>query len=127
MSRRERGAARTAKVVMGGPPVRAENDVVRMTEDVIEETSAAGATTVVTTAAAARCLHDRFGTVVEAEYVPGKTLFRDALSASLEISQLAAEDLCDELERAGGIVFIQNGEGFGWHIHAEDDLPGMPE
>jgi hypothetical protein len=31
---------------------------------------------------------------------------------------LEAEELCDELERAGRIVFIQTDEGVGWHIHA---------
>src|SRR5689334_10366979 len=97
-----------------------------MSEGDIEETSAAFIPSPATMATAVRCLHDRFGSVLEAEYVPGKTELRDTLSGSLRISLLEAEDLCDELERAGSIGFIRTGEGFGWHIHAEGDVPGVP-
>jgi hypothetical protein len=121
MERSEQGAPRErAKVVTGDRAVRTGNDVVRTTEDLVEGTSEPVVPSVVTPAIAVRCLHDRFGAVLEAEYIPGKTEIRDALSASLALSELAAEDLCDELERAGRIGFIDTGEGFGWHIHAED-------
>ena len=92
-----------------------------MVEDVIERTSGAFVPSPATIDAAVRCLYDFFGSVLEAEYVPGKTTFRDALVVSLGISQLAAEELCDELERAGRIGFIRTSESFGWHIHTEGD------
>lgn len=110
----------------GVPAVRTEEKVVSTTEDVDETTSEAVLPSSERTAAAVRCLHERFGSVLEAEYVPGKTELRDALVASLQISQLAAEELCDALEYARTIVFIRTDEGFGWHIHTEGDLPGEP-
>jgi hypothetical protein len=74
----------------------------------------------VTVERAAHALHDMFGPLVDADYLPGKTLFRDALAERFEISQLVAEDLCDELEQARLIRFVRTTEGTGWHIHAEE-------
>jgi hypothetical protein len=69
---------------------------------------------------AARALHDTFGSLVDADYLPGKTALRDALAARFELSQLLAEELCDELERAGRLRFVRTVEGAAWHVHVEE-------
>jgi hypothetical protein len=112
--------------VRGASVVRTEDEVAGTTEDATERRSAAVLPSSATMDAAVRCLYERFGSVLEAEYVPGKTELRDTLSVGLGISQLAAEELCDELERAGRIGFLRTDESFGWHIHTESDLPGAP-
>jgi hypothetical protein len=70
------------------------------------------------TAAATAALHDAFGDGLSAEYVPGKTQFRDALYDRFGLSRLEAEELCDSLEQAGLISFVSNErEGIeGWRI-----------
>jgi hypothetical protein len=59
-----------------------------------------------------------FGASVEAEYLPGKTRFRDALSEVFKLSQLDAEELCEALERSGRIRFLGGAESAGWRIQA---------
>jgi hypothetical protein len=59
-------------------------------------------------ARAVEALHAHFGSTVAAPYVPGKTLFRDALCDEFELSQAEAEDLCDSLERARAITFARS-------------------
>jgi aryl-alcohol dehydrogenase-like predicted oxidoreductase len=48
--------------------------------------------------------------------VPGKTRFRDVLCDRIDISQLEAEELVDDMERSGRIRFIGVAEGRGWQI-----------
>jgi hypothetical protein len=62
-----------------------------------------------------------FGPLVDADYVTGKTELRDALATRFEISQLVAEELCDELERAERIRFVRTPEGTAWHIHGDEE------
>ena len=69
---------------------------------------------------AVRTLHEVFGPLVDADYLPGKTELRDALAARFEVSQLVAEEICDELERAGRLRFVRTAEGAAWHIHLEE-------
>jgi hypothetical protein len=75
---------------------------------------------------AAEALHQEFGALVDADYMPGKTLLRDALCDRFGLSQLAAEELCDELEGAGMLRFVTTPDGVGWHIHPDPDtaVPG---
>jgi hypothetical protein len=73
----------------------------------------------VTLERAARELYAIFGPLVDADYLPGKTTFRDALADRFELSQCVAEELCDELERAERVRFVRTAEGSGWHIHGE--------
>ena len=73
---------------------------------------------VVSSRLALATLKERFGALVDADYLPGKTLFRDALLERFQLSELQAEELCDDLERAEWIRFIQTPEGCGWHVHA---------
>ena len=68
---------------------------------------------------AARVLHEVLGPLLDADYLPGKTELRDAVAARFELSQLAAEELCDDLERAGRIRFVRTAEGAAWHIPSE--------
>jgi hypothetical protein len=62
-----------------------------------------------------------FGPLVSTDYLLGKTQFRDILCLRFGLSQLQAEELCDELERSTIIRFVQSAEGRGWHIHLEPD------
>lgn len=66
---------------------------------------------------AARELRERLGPLVEAEYVPGKTLMRDMLCEAFGLSQLESEQMCDSLEAAEVLRFVDLPEGRGWHIH----------
>lgn len=75
----------------------------------------------VTLERAARFLHEAFGSLVDADYLDGKTQLRDALAARFEVSELVAEDLCDELERAERLRFVRTVEGAAWHIHADEE------
>lgn len=70
---------------------------------------------------AARALLEIFGSTLDADYLTGKTLFRDALCERFAVSLLEAEDLCDELERANRILFVQTESGAGWHIHGPEE------
>jgi hypothetical protein len=68
---------------------------------------------------ASSTLRERFGALVDADYLPGKTAMRDALCDRLGLSQLEAEELCDSLEARGILRFVRSPEGVGWHIHDE--------
>jgi hypothetical protein len=64
-------------------------------------------------------LRRRFGARVDAAYVPGKTFFRDALCEQRGISQAEAEALCDSLEQAKLIRFVQSASvGSQWIIES---------
>lgn len=54
---------------------------------------------------AAEELNRRFGSQVDAAYVPGKTAFRDSLCEQLGLSAAEAEGICDSLEHARLIRF----------------------
>ncbi len=69
---------------------------------------------------AVQALHARFGSTTAAPYVPGKTLFRDALCEEFNLSQADAEVICDSLEKNGGLVFSRlNESGPLWSVHVE--------
>jgi len=70
---------------------------------------------------AAAALYGMFGALIDADYLPGKTLFRDALCSRFGFSQLEAEEMCDSLEQAGLIRFVRSEDGVGWHIHASGE------
>ena len=92
-----------------------------MTDELVRTTEAMMEPEPATLERAAQALYDRFGSAVDADYVPGKTELRDALSARFELSLLAAEELCDELERADRVRFVRTAEGAAWHIHAGEE------
>ena len=69
---------------------------------------------VVTVETAARLLADRFGALFDANYLAGKTRSRETGARELGVSILVAEELCDELERAGRIRFVGGEDGAGW-------------
>jgi hypothetical protein len=87
------------------------------------ETPVAGETPVEEVVIGARravdALHDAFGSLVDADYLPGKTLFRDALCERLGVTALQAEELVDELEAMGRLRFVSSEEGIGWHVRAD--------
>src|SRR5262249_43984933 len=69
---------------------------------------------------AAQALVEMFGPLLDADYLAGKTELRDALVARFELSLLEAEELCDDLERAGHVRFVTTAEASAWHIHLEE-------
>jgi hypothetical protein len=106
-------AAGDGEVLTTDETVRTIDDTVRTTDPIVESD-------VVTPERAVAALWERFGPVVEADYLPGKTELRDALVARFDVSELTAEELCDELERADLIRYLSTDEGSGWHVHAEE-------
>lgn len=69
-------------------------------------------------ARAVRALRARFGSTTAAPYVPGKTMFRDALCEEFKLSQADAEVVCDSLEKNRGITFSRSNEnGPLWTIN----------
>lgn len=92
-----------------------------MSDELVRTTDALMQPDLVTLERVARFLHDTFGPLVDADYLDGKTQLRDAVSSHFEISDLVAEDLCDELERADRVHFVRTAEGAAWHIHAEPE------
>jgi hypothetical protein len=92
-----------------------------MADELIRTTDALMEPDLVTLERAARTLRETFGPLVDADYLTGKTELRDALAARYELSQLVAEELCDELERAERIRFVRTPEGSAWHVHAEEE------
>src|SRR5690348_10998640 len=88
-----------------------------MADELVRTTDALMGPDLCTLERAARVLLEVFGPLVDADYLPGKTELRDTLAARFELSQLLAEELCDELERAERIRFVRTAEGAGWHIH----------
>ncbi len=92
-----------------------------MTDELIRTTDALMEPDLVTLDRAAKVLHEVFGPLLDADYLTGKTELRDALAARFELSQLVAEELCDELERCERIRFVHAPEGSAWHVHADED------
>ena len=91
-----------------------------MADELVRTTEALMGPEVCTLDRAVRALYEVFGPLVDADYLPGKTELRDALAARFELSQLVAEELCDELERAGRLRFVTTAEGAAWHIHRDE-------
>jgi hypothetical protein len=108
--------------------VRTTHEIVRTTDELVSTIEDAIERVTVTEIEACKALEEEFGSSVDADYVPGKTRFRDVLAARFGLSHLSAEDLCDALERSGRIRFMNSAEGMGWNIHIgpepdrEDDM-----
>lgn len=120
----EPGVAREAEAEDGSVEtaddrVLTTDDTVQVANDTIESEATILAPDVVTLEGAGRRLAAVFGPLVDADYVPGKTLLCDVLAAHFGVSILTAEELCDELERAGRIRFVRTEDGAAWHIHEE--------
>ena len=92
-----------------------------MTDELIRTTDALMEPDLVTLERAVRTLYEIFGPLVDADYLTGKTELRDALAARFELSQLVAEEVCDELERGERIRFVRTPEGSAWHVHVEEE------
>lgn len=122
-----RGAARAQSSPAEGEVSEADetvlttDDTVQTANDTVEVDESILTPDVVSVEGGLRYLHETFGPLVDADYVPGKTLFCEALAARFEISILTAEEICDELERTARIRFVRTEDGAGWHIHGEPD------
>lgn len=101
------------------------DEAVTTTDEIIETTDESIATVeperprIVTESLAMAALRDAFGAVTDADYVPGKTQFREALRARFDLSDVEAEALCDALEEAGLLRFVRTDDEIGWHLHHE--------
>ncbi|WP_437620600.1 hypothetical protein [Sorangium sp. So ce1151] len=89
---------------------------VRTTDESVRTTDEAVFTPVLALDLAAEILAGTLGALVDADYVQGKTQFRDVLCSRIDISQLEAEELVDDMERSGRIRFVGAEEGRGWHV-----------
>ena len=109
------------QITLGDEGILLADDAVRTTDELIETTDDVVEEAIVTPTSAAHTLLAAFGPLLDADYLPGKTRFRDALSEEFVLSELTAEELCDELERARMIRFVSDPTGTSWHIHAEGE------
>ncbi|WP_437753920.1 hypothetical protein [Sorangium sp. So ce1389] len=89
---------------------------VQTTDESVRTTDEAVFTPVLALDLAAEILVGMLGALVDADYVQGKTQFRDVLCGRIDISQLEAEELVDDMERSGRIRFVGAEEGRGWHV-----------
>ncbi|WP_437732042.1 hypothetical protein [Sorangium sp. So ce1335] len=96
-------------VAMGDAAVQTTDETVRTTDDAVS-------TPVLALDLAAEILAGTLGSLIDADYVEGKTRFRDVLCGRIDISQLEAEELVDDMERSGRIRFVGAEEGRGWHV-----------
>lgn len=104
------------EVVLGDAAIEGPEAVIQVTGEILRTTDESVRAPVVTLDLAAEALLEAFGLLVEAEYLVGKTAFRDALCARFDVSQLEAEELVDGLEGAGWIRFVESEEGVGFRI-----------
>lgn len=113
-------------IVEDGSAVTGDEDVttgdaaIETTDESVRTTDEAVFTPVLALDLATEILVGMLGPLVDADYIEGKTRFRDALCDRIDISQLEAEELVDDLERSGRIRFIGAQEGRGWHIQHEE-------
>lgn len=111
-------AAATPRISTSDETIRTAREIVRTTEEIVRTSDDAIERLVVTEDDAARALVDAFGPAMEADYLPGKTRLRDAITARFDVSALAAEELCDALERAGRIKFVSGALGSAFWLSA---------
>jgi hypothetical protein len=111
----------TTRIIAGDEDVVIGDQAIETTDRAIETTDEAVQAPVLTPDLAAGALVEALGPLVDADYVPGKTAFRDALCDRFGLSELEAEELVDELEASGRIRFTASPEGLGWHIHHADE------
>ena len=116
----EREPAEDIEVHTTDDTVQTTDETVQTTGETVETDATILAPDIVTLESAGHYLADAFGPLVDADYLPGKTLLCNALAAHFGVSVLTAEELCDELERAETIRFVRTDDGAAWHIH--DDL-----
>jgi hypothetical protein len=105
--------------------IQLSDNAVQGTDDLVE-TLEADCPSVVATQQAVGALIAEFGPLLDADYLSGKTRFRDVLCARFDLSLLESEELCDGLEQAGAIRFVSTEDGVGWHVHT-NELPSKPD
>jgi hypothetical protein len=115
-SRLDQGAAEKYQILTADETVRTTDEIVCTTDEMVRTTDDTIERVTLTEEEAAEALVEAFGEAVDADYLPGKTRFRDALEARFELSELMAEELCDALERSGRIRFVSGAEGAGWQL-----------
>lgn len=106
-------------ITTGDESVSTGNAAVQTTDEAVRTADETVLTPVLALDLATEILASTLGPLVDADYVQGKTQFRDVLCARIDISQLEAEELIDDLERSGRVQFIGAEEGRGWHVHVE--------
>jgi hypothetical protein len=112
----DRSTAEYGTIITGDETVATGDAAVQTTDEAVRTTDETVLTPVLALDLAAEILASTLGPLVDADYVQGKTQFRDVLCARIDISQLEAEELIDDLERSGRVQFIGAEEGRGWHV-----------
>lgn len=103
-------------LITGDESIAMGDAAVQTTDESVRTTAETVVTPVVALDLAAEILAAALGSLIDADYVQGKTHFRDVLCDRIDISQLEAEELVDDMERSGRIRFIGAEEGRGWHV-----------
>lgn len=112
--------AEQGEIITGDESVVLGDEAVETSDDRVETTDESVQAPIVTPELAASALIEAFGALVDADFLPGKTLFRDALCDRFGISEVEAEEMVDALEASGDILFVRSEEGLGWRIaHSE--------
>ncbi|WP_437575560.1 hypothetical protein [Sorangium sp. So ce887] len=112
----DRSTVEYGTFITGDDSVTMGDAAVQTTDESVRTTAETVVTPVVALDLAAEILAGALGSLIDADYVQGKTQFRDVLCARIDISQLEAEELVDDMERSGRIRFIGVEEGRGWHV-----------
>ncbi|AGP40402.1 hypothetical protein BE04_18655 [Sorangium cellulosum] len=112
----DRSTVEYGTLITGDESVAMGDAAVQTTDESVRTTAETVVTPVVALDLAAEILTGALGPLIDADYVQGKTQFRDVLCDRIDISQLEAEELVDDMERSGRIRFIGAEEGRGWHV-----------
>ncbi|AUX46938.1 hypothetical protein SOCE26_084480 [Sorangium cellulosum] len=114
----DRNPVEYGTLITGDENVAVGDAAVQTADESVRTTAETVVTPVLTLELAAETLAVVLGPLVDADYVQGKTQFRDVLCERFDLSQLEAEELVDGLERSGRISFLGADveERRGWHV-----------
>jgi hypothetical protein len=119
----ERRVIESGSITTGDENVVMGDDAVRTVDESVQTTDDSVSTPVLALDLAVEILASTLGPLVDADYLVGKTCFRDALCERIDISQLEAEEVVDDLERSGRIHFVRSEGGRGWHLQHDEAAP----
>ncbi len=118
MTTTDRSTVEYGTIITEDESVATGDATVQTADESVRTTDEAVFTPVLALDLATEILASTLGPLVDADYVQGKTQFRDVLCGRIDISQLEAEELVDDMERSGRIRFLGAvaEDGRGWHV-----------